>query len=420
MNKSNAVPKASTAISEERLWKRHMDMAAIGATPGGGVNRQALTQEDFESRSLLVGWGKELGFKCSMDAIGNIFVSRSGVDINAISVMSGSHLDTQPNGGRFDGIFGVLAAFEALQAIDEVGILTKRPIEIVVWTNEEGSRFQPGCMGSLAFVQPDQLETLLAVKDDDGVEVRSEIPKLKEYLPDLDFHDLDTPLSAFIEAHIEQGPILEQKSKTIGVVSGIQGTRRFTVQVYGEDAHSGTTPRGRRKDALSSAVSMVTALEKIFHNDPEDILRFTVGRFDVSPNSPFVVPGHVRFSIDFRHPSQDVLNHLGDKVEGICQSYANNCTVDVTEISSSPSIEFDGLVPNTILEVVQNLDIPHMSIYSGAGHDAQNFSDFCPTGMIFVPCEKGISHNERENATPSDLAAGARVLADTIVELANR
>ena len=203
-------------------------------------------------------------------------------------------------------------------------------------------------------------------------------------------------------------------------VSGIQGTRRFHIEVQGEDAHAGTTPRARRKDALSAAVAMVSALETMFRDDPEDITQFTVGTFLVAPNAESVVPGFVMFSIDFRQPNEDVLVRLGDQVESICQSNARGCHVRVTQTSRTPPIRFEGLVPDTILAASQRLDLPHMHIFSGAGHDAQHLFNICPTGMIFVPREKGISHNEIENATPADLAAGGRVLADTLVALANR
>ena len=240
----------------------------------------------------------------------------------------------------------------------------------------------------------------------------------KRAIPDVEPHELNTPVHAFVEAHIEQGPVLEDTGNTIGVVTGIQGTRRFRVEIEGENAHAGTTPRARRKDALSAGAAMVRALEELFHDDPEDITRFTIGRFVVSPNAPAVVPGHVFFNIDFRQPCEEVIERLGNQVEGICQANAKGCDVKVIEVSRTKPIKFEGLVPDAILAATERLDVPHMHIFSGAGHDAGYLFHVCPTGMIFVPCERGISHNEIENATPSDLAAGTRVLADTLVDLA--
>ena len=402
------------------MWQRHMELAKIGATPKGGVNRAALSPLDIEARAQFARWGVGLGLASSIDPMGNLFIRRDGSDANAAPVMSGSHLDTQPSGGRFDGIYGVLAGLEALEAIDSAGIETRRPIEAAVWTNEEGVRFQPGCMGSLGFTRPDRLDQLLDTEDDDGVTLKQAVQAQREGIPQAVAQVPHRPVASFVEAHIEQGPILEQEGNTIGVVSGIQGTRRFHIEIYGEDAHAGTTPRARRKDALSAAVAMVSALEALFHDDPEDITRFTVGTFIVEPNAQSVVPGYVMFSIDFRQPNEEVLTRLGDQIEHICYSNAKGCEVKVTQTSRTPPIRFEGLVPDTILAVSQRLEVAHMHIFSGAGHDAQHLFDICPTGMIFVPCERGISHNEIENATPADLAAGARVLADTLVELANR
>jgi len=230
---------------------------------------------------------------------------------------------------------------------------------------------------------------------------------------------LGFPVAGFIEAHIEQGPELEIKGDTIGVVTGIQGARRFLVEVTGADAHAGTTSRARRQDALSAAVAMVTALEKLFHDDPTDTVRFTVGRFRVRPDAPAVVPGYAMFTIDFRHPDEAVLKKLGDEVAGICETNKKTCAVTVTETSRSAPVPFTSHVPDLIERAAGALDYRRMRILSGAGHDAMHLAKVCPKGMIFVPCEKGISHAEIENATPADLAAGTRVLAAALVELAN-
>ena len=413
------VVRAAGAVDEVRLWQRHMAMAEIGATPKGGVNRQALTHEDNQARALLAGWATELGFDCSMDDVGNMFIRRRGTDPHAAPVMTGSHIDSQPSGGRFDGIYGVLAALEALQAIDEAGIATHRPLEAVVWTNEEGTRFVHSLMGSEAYMDPSRLDSILAVSDDAGITVAEALQATRKALPSVPHRTLGGTPAVFIEAHIEQGPILEEKGLPVGIVTGIQGWRRFMVEVEGEDGHAGTLPHKLRKDALLAATAMVGALEKLMH-DPDDVVRFTVGRFVVSPNSLAVIPGRVSFTVDFRHPEEDMLAERSAQVEPICRANARSCDVTVKEISRQSPIHFEGPVADAIETVTERLDIPYMKIYSGAGHDAQHLFRLCPTGMIFVPCEKGISHNEAENAKPSDLAAGTRVLAGTLVELANQ
>ena len=413
--------RVSDFVNEERLWRFHMEMAKIGATALGGNNRQALSPEDADARTLFVKWARERNFEVSMDEIGNVFVRRPGTDPKAPPVLSGSHLDTQPTGGRFDGIYGCLGALEVLHAVEDSGIQTKRSIEACVWTNEEGTRFSPGCLGSDAFAHPKNLRKFLAIKDKEGVTVGDALADTKKRMPKVDPRPLGFPLHAFVEAHIEQGPILEAKQKTIGVVTGIQGARRYTVTVTGENAHSGTTPRSRRKDSFFAAVDMVNALKPMFtENDPDDILRFTIGRFEVHPGSLYVVPGQVIFGIDVRHPSTETLEGLGSQIEGICKKHAGPCTVEVKEIVRVTPTPFVGMVPEIFDKATKELGYPYMRILSGAGHDSQNVAPLCPTGMIFVPCEGGRSHNEIENATPGDLAAGARVLAEAMVEMANQ
>lgn len=417
MQQSVATGKAQALVDEARLWNRHVEMARFGATPLGGVNRQALTAEDIEGRRCLIGWAREIGFTVSMDDMGNVFIRRPGLDDSLPPVLTGSHIDTQPSGGRFDGIYGILAGLEALQAIDAAGIATQRAIEVVTWMNEEGSRFSPGCMGSLAFVDPTQTADLSAIKDLAGTTVADALTELRRAFPDVPQRRLGFSPAAFVEAHIEQGPRLEKERKTIGIVTGIQGTRRFVVEVRGENAHAGTTPRRGRKDALLAAVRIVGGLERLMR-DPADVVRFTIGRFIVSPGAPSVVPGHVLFSIDFRHPDDTVLQTRGDQVEPVCRKYAGKCEVTVKQTSRTKPVEFVGLVRESIERAAQRLGLPHIQMPSGAGHDAQHLVKVCPTGMIFVPCERGISHNEAENAKPDDLAAGARVLAETLVDLA--
>ncbi|ETX02380.1 M20 family metallo-hydrolase [Candidatus Entotheonella palauensis] len=406
-------------IDEQRLWNRHMTMAQIGATPKGGVNRQALSPEDVQARQLLTSWARELGFTVSTDEIGNLFVRREGSESHAAPVLTGSHLDSQPTGGKFDGAYGVLAGFEALQAIHETGVATKRPLEVVAWVNEEGSRFQPGCTGSLIFSGKARLDDLLAHVDPAGIKFGDALQDSLKALPDIARRSTGFDVDTYIEAHIEQGPRLEAEGLPIGIVTGIQGMHRYSVEVVGEEAHAGTAPLKTRKDALKAAAEMVGALEEVMADDT-DTVRFTVGRFEVSPGSPNTVPGRVFFTIDFRHPIQETIDRLTARIEPVCRAHARGCQVVVTQISATSPVHFGTNTIDAIRQQAANLGLPHMDLFSGAGHDAGHLASVCPAGMVFVPCEKGISHNEVENARPADLAAGAQVLASFLLERANR
>ncbi len=414
-DKSN---RAAHAVSQNRLWQRHVDMARHGGTPKGGVNRQALSAEDIGARKQLCTWAAARNFSIFTDEIGNIFVRRSGTDNNLAPVMSGSHMDSQPTGGRYDGMYGVLAAFEALEALDDAGIKTRRPIEAVAWTNEEGSRFQPGTMGSAVFVGAKTMADVIETRDSAGTRLGDALVTTLAATPQAIRRPFGTPIASYVEAHIEQGPRLEIAGKPIGIVTGIQGSRWFQIDITGEEAHAGTTPLAIRKDALRAAIRMVDALQELM-KDPTDTVRFTVGRFEVSPGSPNTVPGHVLFTIDFRHPEDEAISRLGDQVVGICERLAAPCTVKVRETVRNPPTWFDRRVIDLVAKAASDLKLPAMEIFSGAGHDARYMAPICPSAMVFVPCEKGISHNEAENATPEDLASGARVLAKVLTELAD-
>jgi len=405
-------------IDADRLWRHHVEMARYGATPRGGVNRLALTQVDIDAHVVLAAWASSRNFSVFVDDTGNMFMRREGSDPKAAPVTSGSHCDTQPTGGRFDGIFGVLAALEALDAIEDAGLVTRHPLEVAVWNNEEGVRFSPSYMGSAIYAGSVALDSMLAATDSSGATMGSAVQALKAALPNAAHRPLGSPIAAFIEAHIEQGPELEAAGETIGIVTGMQGTRKFSIEVIGDEAHAGTTPRQHRRDAFVEAVAIVNALHKLFH-DAEDTVRFTIGRFEVFPGALAVVPGRVNFSIDFRHPEQETLDRLGNEVGPLCQRVVECCTVFVNEPSSAKPLRFTGSVPEIIERAVERRGYPYRHIYSGAGHDARHMAGICPSGMIFVPCEKGISHNEAENASPEDLAAGAQIIADVMVDLAN-
>jgi beta-ureidopropionase / N-carbamoyl-L-amino-acid hydrolase len=404
------------AVREDRLWQRHLEVATIGATGRGGVNRQALTPEDAEARRRVLGWAAARGFEASADAIGNLFIRRPGGRPAASPIVSGSHLDTQPTGGNFDGVLGVLAAFEVLEAVEDAGVTTAHPFELAIWTNEEGARFQPTTMGSAVFAGALPLATALATVDADGVSVEHALAQTLQAGLVKSHRAFGSPMTAYVEAHIEQGPVLEAAGMAIGVVSGIQGLRWFRVVVTGQEAHAGTTPRARRRDALVAAVDMVQALRALML-DSTDTTRFTVGRFEVHPNSPNTVPGRILFTIDLRHPDGEALARLGDQVVPVCREHARGCDLDVVETLNSPPIEFDRRIVELIRAAAQRQGLPYMPIVSGATHDAKYMAGLCPTGMIFVPCERGISHNEAERAAPADLAAGARVLAEVMLQL---
>ena len=410
---------AAGAVDETRLWRRMMDMARFGATPAGGVNRAAFSPEDIAARKLLIDWAGEFGFATSSDEIGNLYVRRAGVSSEEATVVTGSHLDSQPKGGKFDGAYGVVGGFEALEAIERAGVKTRRAIEVVAWSNEEGGRFQPGAMGSAVFAGDYPLADALKAVDPEGVVLADALKEMHESTPGIAERAMRFPMAGYVEAHIEQGPRLENDNLTIGVVSGVQGLCWYRVEVLGVEAHAGTAPLKGRKDALKSAVSMVAALEALMA-DESDTIRFTVGRFECSPGAPSTVPSHILFTIDFRHPDLATFVEMGGRIKGVCEAHARGCKVTVERIIYSEPVIFDPTVIDLVRDSATALELPHMDMVSGAGHDAMHVAALCPSGMIFVPCEKGLSHNEAESASAPDLAAGARVLAACLVDLANR
>lgn len=407
------------AINADRLWQRHIELAAIGATPAGGVHRMALTPEDIAAHRLIADWALARGFTVELDRIGNMFVRRLGTDPSLPPVASGSHTDTQPYGGQFDGSLGVLCAFETLETLEDAGIATCHPVEAIIWNNEEGARYVPGLSGSATYAGVYDLDTMRACTDDAGVSMGSCVDALHAAIPEAGQRRLGAPLAGFIEAHIEQGVILETAGEPIGVVTGMQGNRRFNVTVTGENAHSGTTPRSRRKDAFVAATDMAVALREVFWDD-DDIARFTIGMFEVSPGAKSVVPGKVEFFIDFRHPSAEALATLGDQVATVCDRLKGPCAVTVEQISSAAPVNFPEHVQNLLKSAADARGLKNRPILSCAGHDARYMAELCPAGMVFIPCWQGISHNEAERAEREDVAAGAQVICDAVSTLAMR
>ncbi|BBK30401.1 N-carbamoyl-L-amino-acid hydrolase [Stella humosa] len=411
--------QVAAAIDERRLWDRHEALARVGATERGGVNRQALSDEEIAAKRVLIGWAGALGLEASTDAIGNLFLRLPGYDPALTPVMTGSHIDSQPTGGKYDGVYGVLAGLEAVEAMRAAGYQPRRAIDIVAWTNEEGSRFAPGMMGSEAFAGVRALETILPVADAAGIRVEAELARLDAAFPDMARRPVGFPVAAYVEAHIEQGPELEAAGHQVGVVTGIQGKKTWKVSVRGEEAHAGTTPRRRRRDALAAAAAMIAALHRAIV-DADDVVRFTVGRIQVEPNAPSVVPARADFSIDLRHPDGPTLEGFGAAVESICQANAGPCTVTVTPLVDAAPLTFPSAMQDATRQTAERLGLAPMALASAAGHDARNLHMVCPSAMIFVPCAGGISHNEVEATLPGDLAAGARVLAELLVQLADR
>lgn len=420
-------PNLVAAVSEARHWQRLMEMGAIGgfrdADGNEGVNRACLTDLDRKARRLLISWAEGIGLTASIDTLGNLFLRHEGSDPTLAPVVSGSHMDSQPQGGRFDGIWGVLAAFEAVQALREAGVATRRPIEVVAWTNEEGGRYAPGCMGSMAYAGYAPPTTWDAVTDKDGIRFGDALAQHLALEADIARRPLGVVEGAapfaYVEAHIEQGPRLEAEGHDIGVVTGIQGSRWFLVEINGKSDHAGTTPLSLRRDAVQDMLRAITALNALMH-DPTDVLRFTVAHIEVEPNTSNSVAAVARFTIDFRHPDNAVLQARGNAIEGVIQSALRTCTARVTERFHAVPTDFAPLVPDAVEAAARAQGLRALRLPSGAFHDAQFIHPLCPTGMIFVPCRAGVSHHPAEYAEPPALAAGARVLAQVLADLANR
>lgn len=418
MSQPDAAPAPVVEIDGARLIDRLRRLAAIGARPEGGLNRQAFTPEEGEARRLVAGWAREIGMTAETDAIGNLYLryAPAGIDGPA-PVLGGSHLDTQPAGGWLDGAYGVIAALEAVQAIKEQAVPLARPLEVVAWVNEEGSRFQPGVMGSAWFVGHFDLARAPQIEGSDGTALDHAIVGYKAATPDIEERETPFPIAGLIEAHIEQGPILESEGLKIGVVEGVQGIRWFRVEVLGEAAHAGTTPLGARRDAVLAATRLVQALSAALA-DPVDVMRFTVGRFVVSPGSPNTVAAKVTFTIDLRHPDTHALDKAEATIREVCAEQVAPCEAAVTVSEMLSPVAFDERVVAAVAGAAEALGMPFRRMASGAGHDAANIARVAPAGMVFVPCHGGVSHHPAENADEADLIAGAHVVATAMARLA--
>lgn len=402
-------------IDGGRLWQSLMTMAEIGATEKGGVCRLALTDLDRVSRDLFISWCREAGCSIDVDAVGNIFARRPGRDPERPAVMTGSHLDSQPTGGKFDGAYGVLAGLEVLRCLNDLGIETEAPLEVAVWTNEEGSRFAPAMMGSGAYAKVFSLEETLGRQDSEGVSFGEALDSIGYRGEGLG----ERPVAAYFEAHIEQGPILEAEETTIGVVTGAQGQRWYEVTLTGQEAHAGPTPMARRRDALVGAAAAVQLVNRVGLEHQPDACA-TVGMLQLHPNSRNVIPGQVWLTVDLRNPEDERLDAMCADFETGIKAIAEDqgLDLDLKEIWHSPATPFAEDLLSAVRQGASRGGFSHRDIVSGAGHDAVYMARVAPTAMIFVPCEDGISHNEIENATPEDLAAGCNVLLHAMLERA--
>ena len=404
------------SIDGKRLWDSLMEMAKIGATEKGGCCRLALTDLDKEGRDLFVRWCEEAGCGIRIDKMGNIFARRPGRDNALPPVIAGSHLDTQPTGGRFDGVYGVLAGLEVVRTLNDLGYETERPVEVAVWTNEEGSRFAPAMVSSGVFGGAFDLEYGLSRTDAEGRTMGEELERIGYAGPE---EVGKREVHAYFEAHIEQGPILEAEDKTIGIVTDAQGQRWYELTLTGVESHAGPTPMARRKDALLGAARIVELVNRIgLDNAP--LACATCGMLNVHPNSRNVIPGRVFLTIDFRHPEDEVLARMDQALrEGAARICADiGLELELEQIFYYAPIHFDDSCIAAVRKGAEECDYSMREIVSGAGHDACYVAKVAPTSMIFIPCVDGISHNEVEDAKPEWVTAGGQVLLRAVLEKA--
>ena len=408
---------ADQRINGDRLWSSLMEMAKIGATPKGGVCRLALTDLDKQGRDLFVRWCEDAGCTVKIDRMGNIFARRAGRNNALAPVGTGSHLDSQPTGGRFDGVYGVLAGLEVIRTLNDLGIQTERPVETSVWTNEEGSRFAPAMVASGVYAGVFTLEYGLSRTDIDGKTMGQELQRIgyagAEPVGGRAVH-------AFFETHIEQGPILEHEGQTIGVVTHAQGQRWYELTLVGQDSHAGPTPMGVRRDALLGAARVIELVNQIgLSHAPLAVS--TVGMITNHPNSRNVIPGRVFLTVDFRCPDNDELTRMDEELRAGVARIADAARLEhrLEQIFQYDCVQFDPSCVAMVRRSAQTLGYRTRDIVSGAGHDACYMSRVTPTAMIFVPCVGGISHNEIEDAKPEWIEAGGNVLLQAMLAKAN-
>ena len=403
-------------INGDRLWETIMEMAKIGPGVAGGNNRQTLTDDDAKGRELFKSWCEKEGLAMGLDTMGNMFARREGTDPNALPVMVGSHLDTQPTGGKYDGVLGVLGGLEIIRTLNDLDIKTKHPIEIVNWTNEEGTRFAPPMLSSGVFACMHTEEWAYNREDSEGKKFGDELKRIgwrgEEPVGERKLH-------AFYELHIEQGPILEDENVDIGVVTHGQGLNWLQVTLVGKESHTGSTPMPKRVNAGLGMARITQLVDEIALSHAPHAVG-AIGHIDVYPNSRNIIPGKVVFTVDFRHPNKEVIQDMEDRMRKGAADIAEKIglTMDIEKVGNFDPVEFDKNCVEKVRDAAKTLGYSHMNIVSGAGHDACWINRVAPTAMIMCPCVDGLSHNEAEEITKEWSTAGADVLFHAVVNTA--
>lgn len=403
-------------VNEDRLWANIMEIGEIGGTEKGGCNRIAFTDLDRQGRNLFKKWCEEAGCTVSVDGFGNMYARREGRNPDAPVVMVGSHLDTQPTGGKFDGILGVLAGLEAICTMNDNGIETDAPIEVVNWTNEEGCIFRP-MMGSEVWTGLLPLDDALKMRAEEGWTIGEALERIG-YAGDAPMMD-GRNVACYLEAHIEQGPVLEDAGEAVGVVDSTQGFGWYDITLTGREAHAGPTPMSSRRDALMGMSHIALEVKRIAEENAPGM--GTVGKVAVFPNSPNVIPGRVEFSADLRHPNGETLKAMDAEFRKVAAQIAKEMEleIDLELTVLRPGVMFNQVLADRVEEAAKATGKSYRRMYTGAGHDACNIARFLPTTMVFIPCRDGISHNEAEWAESEHCAIAAQVLTETLVAAAN-
>ena len=411
-----AAPGENLRINGDRLWDSLMEMAKIGPGIAGGNNRQTLTDEDAEGRALFQQWCEEAGLTMGLDEIGNMFMRREGTDPQALPVYVGSHLDTQPTGGKYDGVLGVLAGLEIIRSLNDLDIKTKHPIVVTNWTNEEGTRFAPAMLASGVFANMHTLEWAYDREDAEGKKFGDELARIG-WKGDEKVGDRE--MRAFFELHIEQGPILEAENKDIGVVTHGQGLSWTQVTITGKESHTGSTPMPMRKNAGLGMAKVLQLVDEIAWSHAPDAVG-AAGHIDVYPNSRNVIPGKAIFTIDFRSPELDVITDMESRLKEGAKKICENMGLEIEfeKVGGFDPVKFDDGCVSAIRDAAERLGYSHRDIISGAGHDACWINRLYPTAMVMCPCVDGLSHNEAEEISLEWARAGADVLFHAVVETA--
>ena len=403
-------------VNGDRLWESIMEMAKIGPGVAGGNNRQTLTDDDAKGRGLFKSWCEKEGLAMGLDTMGNMFARREGTDPNALPVMVGSHLDTQPTGGKYDGVLGVLGGLEIIRTLNDLDIKTKHPIEIVNWTNEEGTRFAPPMLSSGVFASMHTEEWAYNREDSEGKKFGDELKRIgwrgEEPVGERKLH-------AFYELHIEQGPILEDENVDIGVVTHGQGLNWLQVTLVGKESHTGSTPMPKRVNAGLGMARITQLVDEIALSHAPHAVG-AIGHIDVYPNSRNIIPGKVIFTVDFRHPNKEIIQDMEDRMRKGAADIAEKIglTMDIEKVGNFDPVEFDKDCVEKVRDAAKTLGYSYMNIVSGAGHDACWINRVAPTAMIMCPCVDGLSHNEAEEITKEWSTAGADVLFHAVVNTA--